>query len=375
MKRVFMITAEALGAGSMSGEYNTMKEFAKIGQMPVKALRQFGFSNIEGLAFLGTVPRPLGIDARIVPASEITNTEPCYWELLGVENTTAFIPYGHSDYDQRVKKKVVRELKNRTGHAFLLTDEKAPEDICAELQSLKNCDLDFAIGFDKTMCHIAAKEENITRDQLCRVGKIACNVFSKENRVTCIHTYFYKVEKSGETVVTSSKYFVHKQANGNLIEAIRKNKQRTVSVGRLDRMISDRFISRVYREKTDIDVLQKLLKVMNTRFNGLCVADLPGLALDATEKQHLDALAQLDRMLLRIMCRMKEEDILIVVGARGAGKTKEYLPMIIYGPAVLRTGNMGSVDTPADLAATIADYLGVPFSSGNSFLQRILKKT
>ena len=54
--------------------------------------------------------------------------------------------------------------------------------------------------------------------------------------------------------------------------------------------------------------------------------------------------------------------------------TREYVPVLIWGKG-LRRGDLGTRPSFADLAATAAELLGVPFPcDGTSFASRLVKK-
>ena len=54
--------------------------------------------------------------------------------------------------------------------------------------------------------------------------------------------------------------------------------------------------------------------------------------------------------------------------------SREHVPMVAWGPGVKAGANLGTRDTYAHIAATVADYLGAePPAAGKSFLPEILK--
>ena len=72
---------------------------------------------------------------------------------------------------------------------------------------------------------------------------------------------------------------------------------------------------------------------------------------------------------------MKDGDVLMVTADHGCDPgddhtdhTREYIPLIVYGKNVV-PGNIGIRQTFADIAASVAEYLEIPYSSpGKSFL-------
>ena len=61
-------------------------------------------------------------------------------------------------------------------------------------------------------------------------------------------------------------------------------------------------------------------------------------------------------------------------GDESTDHTREYTPLLIYGESICPF-NLGVRDSFADIAATVADYLKVPFAcAGQSMLPQIRRK-
>ena len=96
-------------------------------------------------------------------------------------------------------------------------------------------------------------------------------------------------------------------------------------------------------------------------------------------KGYGSALEEFDGRLPEIMETMKPDDVLIICadhgndpGHSGWDHTREHVPALIYGKNIRSGVNLGTRSTFADLAATIADYLGVETTSiGTSLLKDI----
>ena len=75
---------------------------------------------------------------------------------------------------------------------------------------------------------------------------------------------------------------------------------------------------------------------------------------------------------------MRKGDLLIVTADHGCDPStpstdhsREYVPVLAYGDGV-KAVNLGTRGTFSDVAATVADYLEVPYSlCGASFLEEI----
>lgn len=98
-------------------------------------------------------------------------------------------------------------------------------------------------------------------------------------------------------------------------------------------------------------------------------------------KGYAKALEDFDLKLPEIMKNLKHTDILIITADHGCDPTtpstdhsREYVPLLIYGNAI-RTGiNLGTLNSFADLSATISDILNINYTNwGESFKNLILK--
>ena len=92
------------------------------------------------------------------------------------------------------------------------------------------------------------------------------------------------------------------------------------------------------------------------------------------------ALEIFDSQLPRIMEALKSKDVLFIVADHGNDPTtpstdhsREYVPVLVYGPRVKAAVDLGTRGTFADLGATIAEMLGIDaLPNGASFARSIL---
>ena len=102
-------------------------------------------------------------------------------------------------------------------------------------------------------------------------------------------------------------------------------------------------------------------------------------------RRNVDAYAQglkfFDRHLPNIMKVMCENDLLIITADHGCDPTytkhtdhtREYVPLLVYSPAIKQNINLGTRKTLADVAQTIADIFEIePMKNGTSFKDEIL---
>ena len=92
------------------------------------------------------------------------------------------------------------------------------------------------------------------------------------------------------------------------------------------------------------------------------------------------ALEAFDRRLPEILAALAADDILVITADHGCDPafeahtdhTREYVPLLVYGPACRRSIDLGTRDTFADCGQTIADCLALPaLQNGVSFKHQI----
>jgi phosphopentomutase len=90
------------------------------------------------------------------------------------------------------------------------------------------------------------------------------------------------------------------------------------------------------------------------------------------------ALEHFDARLPEIEAAMRPTDIFIITADhgndptyRGTDHTREYAPLIAYGPRARPGVNLGDRPSLADIGQTIADNFGLKLTAGASFLRDI----
>ena len=94
------------------------------------------------------------------------------------------------------------------------------------------------------------------------------------------------------------------------------------------------------------------------------------------------ALEHFDSRLPEIMRALREDDLLIMTADHGNDPTKdgsdhtrEYVPLLVYGPSAKSGVNLGTRQSLSDIGQTIAENFGITIDNGVSFLGEILPLT
>jgi phosphopentomutase len=91
------------------------------------------------------------------------------------------------------------------------------------------------------------------------------------------------------------------------------------------------------------------------------------------------ALEEFDRWLPSFRAAMRPDDLAILTADHGCDPTtastdhsREYTPLVVFGPQVKAGADLGLRATLSDIGQTVAENFGTSIGRGNSFLQTIL---
>jgi phosphopentomutase len=127
----------------------------------------------------------------------------------------------------------------------------------------------------------------------------------------------------------------------------------------------------------------RTIDIADADFEGLCYVNLVDTDMIYGHRRDIagytKALNTADRQFGELMAKMRPDDMLVVTadhgcdpGYKGTDHTREDIPCLIWGPSLKKGVDIGTRDTFADMAATIADYLGIEYrGDGTSFLAEI----
>ena len=98
-------------------------------------------------------------------------------------------------------------------------------------------------------------------------------------------------------------------------------------------------------------------------------------------KGNAEAVMYFDSKLPEIKSAMKDDDILIITADHGCDPTtpstdhsREFVPLLVYGKNIKEGVNLGVRKQFSDIAATVAEYLGINEMFGaESFLKDVIK--
>ena len=387
-KRVFLIVLDSVGIGEMpdSADYgdagsNTLAACAATGKLSVPNLEKLGLFNIEGVGCGAPAEHPQGAVARLAEASKGKDTTIGHWEIAGVIS-----PKPLPTYPNGFPKEVLEEFSRRTGRGVL----------CNQPYSGTQVLLDYGREHEKTgalivytsadsVFQVAAHEEVVPVPELYRYCEIAREILTGEHGVGRVIARPFVGAWPDYTRTANRHDFSLEPPAPTLLDHIKAAGLSSIGVGKINDIFAGRGITEFVRTKSNDDGMDRTLEYAGKDFAGLCFVNLVDFDMVYGHRNNVpgytEALNQFDRRLGELMPLLGEGDLLIITADHGCDPStpstdhsREHVPMVAWGPGVKPGVNLGTRDTYAHIAATVADYLGVePPAAGKTFLAEILK--
>lgn len=381
MKRVFLIVLDSLGIGALPDA----KEFNDEGANTLRSISQspnFNIPNLESLG-LGSIaqvdylkkPQPKGAYGRIKEQSAGKDTTVGHWEIAGLISKKPLPTYPEGfpeeiikEFERRTKRKVICN-KPYSGTAVIADYGRAHLETGA-LIVYTSADSVFQIAAHESIVPLEELYNycKIAREML-DVGRVIARPFTGEHPFTrTANRHDFSLAPHGKT----------------LLDALYENKKAVISVGKINDIFASRGITESNPTQSNGDGMAKALLLLQRDFEGLAFINLVDFDSKYGHRNDAEgyalALSEFDKWLPSFMYSLKEEDLLIITADHGCDPadistdhTREYIPLLCYGKNI-RSVNLGTLSTFADIGQTVADYLGVEFKgAGESFKERILK--
>lgn len=388
MKRVILIVLDSLGIGALpdAASYgdtgpDTLGSIVKAKpDLSLPHLVALGLGAIEGVHGIGKNPTPLGSYGRMAERSRGKDTITGHWEIAGLytevpfKTFETFPPAFMEAYEKAIG---IGTLGNYAASGTEIIKELGPlhaETKKPIVYTSADSVFQIAVNVDIVPLETLYRYCEIARELLVgdvQVGRVIARPFVEKDGVftRTADRKDYAVSPGGKTVLD------HIEAAGGTVFA----------VGKIVDIFNGQGITGAIHTKSNNDGVDQTLAAMERPFRGLLFTNL--VDFDSLYGHRRDgvgygaALEAFDRRLPEILSRMGEDDILILCadhgndpGHSGWDHTREHVPLLVYGQTIKAGIDLGTRSSFADIAATIADYLGTePPSIGTSFLPAIAK--
>lgn len=391
MKRVIIIVLDSLGIGEMpdAAAYgdagsNTLGNITlAMKDKPwytLKNLKALGIGNIEGVDAIEKEPNPIGAVGRLKVKSKGKDTTTGHWEIAGVVLEKAF-----PTYPEGFPPEVIDAFEKAIGRKSI-GNYPASGTVIIEDLGEEHIKSGYPIVYTSadSVFQIAAHEEVIPIDQLYDYCEKARALLVGDHAVGRVIARPFIGQPGSFKRTERRKDYSLKPIRKTVLDFIQDQGYEVRGVGKIEDIFAGQGITKAVHINGNNDGVDRTIEWMKDDFSGLLFTNLVDFDMLYGHRNDIEgyarAIQKFDDRLPEIMDAMNEEDILIITADHGCDPTtastdhsREYVPLLVYGKHINKGSNLKTRESFADIAATVAEYLGVDAQiEGKSFLKEIL---
>ena len=384
MKRIFLIVLDSFGIGALPDSekfgdvgVNTLASCQKSEKLQIPNMIKLGLGNVEGVEGLNKVAAAAAY-GRMAEASMGKDTTTGHWEMAGVlsENPLPTYPEGFPD-------EVLKPFREATGRGVLANAPWSGTAVIEEFgkQHMETGDLIVYTSADSVF-QIAAHEDIVPPEKLYEYCRMARKILTGKHGVGRVIARPF-VGQPGSFKRTANRHdFSIEPPENNLLSALKNEGLSTIGVGKIHDIFAGVGLTEYVYNESNAHGMAHAMQYADKDFEGLCFVNLVDFDMVYGHRRDIDgyanALSEFDRWLPGFLEKMGENDLVIITADHGCDPgylattdhTREYVPLLIWGG---KSADLGTRESFADVAATVAELLGVDFTCpGKSFAKEIL---
>ena len=386
MKRVFLIVLDSFGIGQMPDSeafgdvnVNTLASCAASGVLNIPNMVAAGLGNIDGVTCLPKA-NAAGAYARLTEKSMGKDTTIGHWEIAGLVS-----PDPLPTYPEGFPEGVLAPFRAATGRGVLAN---APWSGTAGIaaygeEHMKTGDLIVYTSADSVF-QIAAHEDIVPPEQLYEYCRIARKILQGKHGVGRVIARPF-IGTPGAFKRTANRHdFSLEPPRDTLLDVLEKSGKASIGVGKIYDIFAGRGTTEHVYNKSNANGMEHAMRYAESDFEGLCFVNLVDFDMNFGHRRdpagYANALNEFDAWLPGFMAKLHDDVIVMITADHGCDPcyaattdhTREYVPLLILGKQV-RPVNLGTRESFADIAATVADLLDVSLDTpGKSFAEEIL---
>ncbi len=388
-ERVVWIVLDSVGIGELpdAAEYgdvgrDTLGHIARSRALKLPNLVRLGLANIKPLTHLEPPARPTGCFGKGATHSPGKDTTTGHWEMAGIWLAQAFPVYPHG-----FPAELIAEFEKQIGRRTIGNKPASGTEIIKELGE-EHVRTGFPIVYTSgdSVFQIATHEDVIPVPALYKMCEIARKLLDGPNRVgrviarpfTGAPGNFRRTERRHDYAVEPPRPM--------LMDVLVERGVPIFGVGKIHDIYNGRGVDDYATTKNNMDGMAKLDEALVKRPAGLIFANLVDFDMLYGHRKDVEGFAksleEFDALLGPFLTKLAPGDLLMITADHGCDPdpvnpttdhSREYVPIVTFGPEAASGVNLGVRATLADMGQTIAENFGARILHGKSFLASIAR--
>jgi len=385
---VALVVLDGVGVGALPDAHrysdegsNSVGNTARaVGGLHLPHLGALGLGHLTDIVGVPPHPAPAGAYGRMAERSPGKDTTTGHWELAGIVLSQPFPTYPDGfppeviePFERRIGRRV---LGNRPASGTVIIEELGAEHM--------RTGRPIVYTSADSVFQIAAHEDVIPLDELYGMCRIARELLQGRHGVGRVIARPFVGEPGRFRRTANRRDFSLPPPAPTILDHLTEAGWAVTAVGKIDDIFVGRGIGRHYPAANNEEAVDGLLRALAENpepglFFVNCV-DFDTLWGHRNDPEgYAAALEAFDRRLPEIQGALGPDDALLLVGDHGCDPTtpstdhsREYTPLLVWGGPIRSGVHLGTRDTFADVAATIAAWFGVANPGpGRSFADEV----
>jgi phosphopentomutase len=384
-RRVIWIVLDSVGIGEMpdAAKYgdvgsDTLGNIARQRQLHLPNFCKLGLANIRTLTGLAPVAEPNGAYGKCALASPGKDTTTGHWEMVGIHLEKPFPLFPHG-----FPPAVMDEFERRIGRHAIGNKAASGTEIIKELgEEHVRTGSPIVYTSADSVFQVAAHEEVIPLFELYKICETAREILRGPYEVGRVIARPFIGEPGAFTRTPNRHDYAVPPPKGMLLDQLSGRDIDVYSIGKIFDVFLGRGIREYVKTKSNTDGLEKTLEAMEEVDRGMIFVNLVDFDQQYGHRNDVEgyarALEEVDRWLPEFTAKLRPDDLAIFTADHGCDPTtpstdhsREYVPLLVLGPAVKHGVNLGTRGSLSDIGQTVAENYGAKIAVGESFLSRL----
>ena len=381
-KKAVVVVLDGTGIGALpdadrygdEGSTTLVHLAEAVGGLKLPNLQLLGLGNISMIKGVPSVARPAAAWGKMAERSPGKDTTTGHWELAGLILDRSFPVYPHgfpseviTPFERKIGRRV---LGNKPASGTVIIEELGEEHVRT------GCPIVYTSA--DSVFQIAAHEEVIPVEELYRMCRIARDILTGEHAVARVIARPFTGRPGAFRRTERRHDFSLPPPRPTVLEALTARGYTVVGVGKIYDIFAGRGISRSIPAGNNAENFRQTVTAVRDMTPGLVFTNL--VDFDTLYGHRNDpagfarALEEFDNALPELLAAIPKDGVLFITADHGCDPTtqstdhsREYVPLLVWGPGLKEGVPLGLRTSFADLGATVAEFFGINWLQGESF--------
>ena len=381
-KRVVLLVLDSVGVGELpdAADYgdvgsHTLGHIAEaVEGFSMPNLEALGIGNIEGIPQIDPVENPRADYGRMIETAQGKDTATGHWEFVGIVMDEPFRTFPDG-FDEGI----IEQFCEAIGVDGVLGNKAASGTVIIEELGREHMETGKPIVYTSAdpVFQIAAHEDVVDIETLYKWCEAAYEIAIPAGLSRVIARPFVGSWPDFERTERRKDY-TFPPPKRMVLDALQEAGVRTTAIGKIGNIYASQGLSDEIKTRDNDEGVEQTIRCLGDR-KGLIFTNLVDFDSKYGHRRnpqgYAEALMRFDSQFPALLGAMEEGDLLIITADHGndptyegTDHTREYVPLLVVEVGKENGRDLGTRKTFADIGATIAEFFGVEWEIGESFL-------